>query len=1131
MRIITGRAKTGKSTHIYEEIKRQLEENSEDNLIIIVPDLMTYQAEYDIIQYLKLDGIMNVEVLSFKRLATKILDEVGGKVNDEIDIFGKVMLLKQIFDENVPQLKMFKKASSQEGFLREFSNLIQEFKQNQVSVDSIQSTYMDIDDFLLNGKLSDILLIYSKYIESTKDKYFDEEDKLDMIISLIEESDYIKNSSIWIDGFESFDQQRLKFIKNLNEYSKDLNILLTIEESYLNDLESKDDWEAFKIIYDTYKSIEETMGGYMEIVAIENKKEQKEINFVEQNLFSLRVEGYESPTDNIHIYSSMNPYTEVEKTANKVLSLVRDHNYRWKDIKIAVGNMDNYNNSIKKIFNRYEIPYFLDVKRDIMNNPLSKYILAILDIFIWSFKYDNVFEYLKTGLSPLTDNQIMYLENYVLQYGIEGSKYFEKIKGDSVIEDIRKSFVADFQGKSNEFKSLNTVGEITAFIFEFLDKHHIHEKLKSSIRQFVVENKYEQSSEYTQAWNYIMDIFKQILLVGQEKNISPLGYRRLLEAAFREVQISIIPPTIDNVEIGDIDRIAVSTSKALFIIGANEGNIDFNKEKGLLLDEERAELINKELKILSGSNYVYFKNKHMLYKAFSSPKEKLYISYALGTIDGSSLQPSLYIGTIKQIFPRVMEESDIFSVDKFEFISNPNSTSERLIENLREYISGNPINDIWNDVYRWYLVNDIQSLNQIKRGFNYQNQVQAIEPQLIDELYEGDISMTVSKLESYGQCQFKYFVENILTIRPRALQEVEAYDIGNIYHDVLEDFINKLIEQRDEINNFTKEDVDQLAKESIETVLEEQSKKITALDANNRNRYLKNKIYRLLSRTTQTIVKQLQQSEFRPEYTELKIGEFNTEEEVGKTYIDSLQLDVGGKVVKLRGKIDRVDTYRDENNDIYICIIDYKSSSRNINLSEAFEGIQLQLLVYLNALVQKGEELFGRKPRIGGVFYYHVDDPIIKENPEDPEREIFKQLKLKGYVLKDNIIVYKMDKELASGSDIIPVGIKKDGDFSSYSKVLCKDQFNDLLHFVEEKCKSLTSDILQGKFAINPYRKPKGITPCKYCDYISICQFDKDLGNNYRFIKDEKDEVILKKIQEKGEGVDYGMDQGATANN
>ena len=1139
MKIVTGRAKTGKSTYIFDEIKNEIDVNKSENLILIVPDLMTYQTEYDIIHRLSCDGIMNVEVLSFKRLASKILEETGNMKTKDINVYGKIMLLKQIFEENSKNLKLFKNASNHEGFLKEFNLLVQELKQNLISPASLAEASNDIDDYFLKSKLQDIQLIYSKYNELTLDKYFDEEDKYALVISMIKHSNYIKQSKIWIDGFESLNNQRIMLIKSLVDNSKAVTLSLNIDSSYLKQLEVFDDWEAFKAIYDTFESLKKVVGDDIEIISLsENRNPSQEISTIEKNLFSINTDEFSEDTDKIIIYSSMNPYTETEKTAQKIISLVRDHKYRWKDIKIAVGNLDNYRINIKKIFDRYDIPYFLDVKRDVMNAPLIKYILSLLDIFIWNFRYDNVFEFLKTGLSPLDDCDIESLENYALQYGIEGSKYFEKSiygKDSLSIEKIRNSFISDFETEVKEFKNLTTISEITNFIFKYLKKHNIREKMQMTIDKFKKTKNYESSSEYSQIWNYVMEVFEQILLVGEDSNITPIEYRRILEAGFKEIQINVIPPTLDTVEIGDISRIAVNSSKALFIIGANEGNFDTDRENGLLLEEERETLIDRNIKLISGS-YEFFKDKHMLYKAFSSPTERLYISYALGLTDGKSLQPSLYIDTLKRIFLGIKEETDITGNDEIEFISNYKGTYDIFIENIRKYIDGSDIDDIWKAVYNCYKNNDPDRFNLINQGFAIKNSIPKIDSEIMDNVYDNEVNITVSKLETYAECHFKYFMENVLRPKPRLTQKIEYYDLGNINHEVLEDFTNKLINSPDTIDSLSYDDVNKLISESVENTLEKQSKKVTAFNANNRNKYLKEKIQRVLNRAAYTLVTQLQCSEYRPKYTELQIGIIDKSDEKVKDgiYLDCVDIDINGKTVKLRGKIDRVDVFEDNNGQIYVSIIDYKSSGKDIDLLDASEGIQLQLLVYLNAIIQNGGKLFGKKPKVGGIFYYNVDDPIIKKQCDAPEDEILKELKLKGYALRDKVLISKMDKTLAPKvvSNIIPVGLKTDGDFDGrYTKALTEDEFEKLLLFVDEKCRELTGSILNGEFEIAPYKKVSGIKPCSYCDYMGICKFDKDMGNEYRIIKSINKDELLKKILTKGGELKNGLDTATATDN
>lgn len=1119
LKIIAGRANTGKSSFIYDEIKTQ-SKNSKTNLILIVPELMTYQAESNIIERFDLPGIMNIEVLSFKRLERKILEEVGGLKRQDLSIFGKIMLLKQIFEDNKDKLKVYGNSYKQSGFLKEFEELITEFKQNLVESQSLTQAAQDMDDEILIRKLSDIQLIYSEFIERTQNKYFDEEDKTNLFISLIKESAYIKSSKIWIDGFESFNRQRLHLIKNLCDYSKSVTLSLNIDSSYFDNLEVKDDFEAFKIIYDTYHTLK-NFDTDIEIISVrENKSPSTEIKAIEKNIFSLNIEEYKNNTDKINIFSSLNPYSETQKTAAKIISLVRDKNLRWRDIKVAVGNMEVYETNIKRIFSQFEIPFFLDVKRDILSNPLCKYIFSILDMFIWNFKHDNVFEYLKTGFSPLNINQVQYLENHALQFGIEGDKWFREFKsfdkdGNQItaekndIEQYRKLFAQDFEVEREGIYNLKTANEITKLIFKYLEKDKVKEKMEKAVKAFNAAEKYEEASEHSQCWNYVMEIFEQLLLIGQDNEISLNDYRKMLEAGLGEVEVSIIPPTIDKVEVGTIDRIAVTKPKALFIMGANDSNLDTkNTEKGLLLNEERDILLENDVRLTKGADYETFKEKHMLYKLFSSPSHSLSVSYPLGLENGESLQPSLFIDILKKIFVSVKESSDLSISDELDLVSNYSGTYDCFVEKMRNSIDGYETDNIWKDVYAWYEKEEKETFDILVKGLNYQNSMNSLEPDIVKRIYDNNMTMTVSKLESYAECQFRYFMENVLRPRERAYQKIEYYDLGNIYHSVVEKFINKISEEHQDIITLNRIKAEDEAVKITDNVLLEQADKLTAIDANHRNKYMKEKIKRVMKRTCWTIVRQLHSSDFRPKFTELQIDLVDENDEKAKegVYLPPIEIPVETdkikEVLKLRGKIDRVDVFENKEK-LYISIIDYKSSPNDIDLEDAQEGIQVQLIMYLKALLDKGEELFGKKPDIGGVFYYYISDPVYKDKnkEKEPEEEIFKSLKLKGYVLKDKEVIKYMDKNIGSTSSIIPAAFKSDGEIrDDRTKALTEESFNNLIDTVYNKCKDMTKSILAGNININPYKKIDGKTPCKYCEYISICQFDKNLGNNFRII-------------------------------
>lgn len=1124
LKIIAGRAKTGKSTYIYDEIKAEINKKVDKNLILIVPEQMTYQSEYEIIDRLNNDGIMNVEILSFKRLTYKIFEEVGGLKIQEINNYGKIMMLKQIFEEKISELQVFRKASKQEGFLREFGELIKELKQNCVSIEFLENIVKyKINNELLKRKIADIITIYSEINNKTQDRFFDDEDKMNLFIDLIEKSSYIKNSRIWIDGFDSFYGQRLAVIKKLICYSEAVTISLNVDPVCLSNPEGIGDWEAFKTTYDTFKNVTEELKEEIEIICLRNNSCMKpEIKAVENSLFTVTDIKYEGISENINIYSAMNPYSETEKSAVKIISLVRDYGYRWKDIAVAVGDMDSYSINIQKVFTQYEIPYFLDVKRDIMDNPFTKYILSILDMFIWNFKNDNVFEYLKTGFSPINYNEVSKLENFALQYGIEGLKWFKdfKFKARNVhyYNELRHRISEDFRQARKDFDKLGNASDITLFLFSFIKKHKVQELIEKQVETFKHLGAYEKSSENAQVWNYVINIFDQIIMAGADVEITPKEYRKMLESGFKEVRISIIPPTLDKVTIGGIDKVSLIKPKALFLLGLNEGKFESkNNEKGLLLDDERETLEENGMRLINSSFYASFREKHTLYKLFTSACDKLFLSYSLGTAEGRTLQPSLYIEKIKEIFPTVKEETEFTEGDEIQLISNKMGTIDRVISQIRDFTEGRAINNIWKDVYAWYERNDSKICGIIHSAVNYNNNTEKINKEYLDKLFKQPVSISVSKLESYAECPFKFYVEAVLKPQPRRISKVEIYDLGNIYHRAVEEFTNVIINNKLDIKEMKREDVFKISQSCTDSVLSEKQQEIIALEANERNSYLKNKIKRLVDRAALTIIEQLKRGSFSPEFTEFKIEK--------KIMLSD------GQIIRLHGRADRIDIMKKDNVS-YINIIDYKSSHKDIDLSDTVQGLQLQLMIYMSAIMENGEKLMHSNPEIGGVYYFCIDDPIVdgdnlsKRTPED---EIFSKLALKGYVAENMEVISNMDNKIeeAKASDIIPVSLNKDGSTKKTSKTLAVNEYKSILNKTDEVSKKIAEEIMDGFVDIKPFRKDSSTgsaVPCRYCEYLSICKFDTAAGNKYRKIKKQSRDEVLFEIMNKGGASDNGMD-------
>lgn len=1139
LKLVIGRARSGKSDYMYNDVLKKLKLNSGANFLYIVPEQMTYSTELDMINKIGENGLLDMQIISFKKLEYMISDELGGLKLQSINDYGKIMLLKKICEESLDELTVYRKALHRDGFLREFNSFIKELKKNEIDVSKLEGIDLsNIKSELLKRKLSDIIKIYKKMELATEDKFFDDEDKTKFFIGKIDKSKIIKNSYIYIDNFESLSIQRLNVVRKLIENSKGVVISINLDNRCLEKLEAIDDYEVFKVTHDTYvqfRNLAIEIGVKPQIIKLDKSFiDNKEIKAIDDNMFITPVLKYKysEKIKSVQAFSSMNTYTEIENVCRNIINLVRDKGYRYRDIAVVSSAMDAYSKNIQKLFMQYDIPVFIDLKKDIMNNPLIKYILSILDMFNYNFKHQNVFECMKTGFLDFDYAEVDKLENYALEFGIEGNKWFKpfKHKGEDIVidddilqddeeiakdtdkkknikyyEKLRKRFANNFEKLRKDFSKLKTADEITVFLYERFKEHNVLKSIENKVNEFRKNGLYELSLINAQIWNIVIEIFEQITLTSKDVQITPIQYRKILEAGLSEIELSIIPPTLDKVVAGDLDRAFINNYRVVFLIGCNEGVLlAQGEEKGILLDEEKDNLNNIGLKLQNTSIYNDYKEKHYLYRVLTKPQDYLFISYALSTIEGKSLQASMYVDRFSQIFANFKVESDLCNIDDLNYIVTKKSTLDVLIEKLREYIEGKPLSELWKNVYSWYKQNSQELAYIIDSGLDYKNIVENIKNTDIDKLYGESLTMSVSKLENFATCPFKFFLDFGIKPFERKELRIEYYDIGNIFHDCIEKF-TRLIIAKDKLIDpkiIDKEKVSEHMENCIDEVLKINLSDNNALEYSERNKYIKEKIKRLLDRAAWTMISQLKKGNFEPKFTEFEV----------KSILNNQ--------LSIEGRIDRLDIFEDNDN-VYINIVDYKSSKKDIILSDVMGGLQLQLFVYMSSIL-KSDIIEKQNYKIGGAFYFDIDDPFIDADnivAESYEDEIFKELSLRGYVLEDMKVIENIDNEIQNtkASNIIPVALKTDGSLTKGSKALNESEYSLLLNKVDSIALELSNEILSGKIEINPYRKDSNKTPCSYCNYKTVCQFDSSIdGNKYRYIKKTSKEEIISNLQIEG---------------
>ncbi len=1131
LNLITGRAKSGKSKFLFDIVKNKFKSDVSSNIIYIVPEQMTYATELEFIDNVNEDGLLDMRVTSFKKLEYAVLEEVGGIKLQEINDYGKIMLIKQVCTNLYEELEIYKKATYKEGFLKELNNLISELKGDRITVEILENLDTSkISSELLKRKINDVIKIFKAVNEITKDNYFDSKDKTDFFISAISKSEYIRNSYVFIDNFESFTNQRIEVIKELIRCSKGVYATINIDNRCIDKLENTDDFEVFKITYnmlEQYKKISSELEIKINLKKLEENYYLNEVvKTLDKGLFTISMEEFLKDVDFLNVSSSMNTNSEIENICRNIATLVREKGYRYKDMAVIASNMDVYGSSAEKIFAKYDIPVFMDTKKDIMSNPFVKFIFSVLDMLNYNFKHESVFEYFKSGFSCLEtfdiseknqeienvgETDIHKLENFALEYGIERNRWFKKFTMNRAdveyFENLRLLFSNYFDGKRKEFKTLKTAEDITIFLYKIFKDHDIQNIIDKKVTYFRNIGYYEVSSINAQVWNLIIGMLEQTILTSKDSEISGIQYKKMLEAGLNEVKIGVIPPTIDKVTVGTLDRAFIKEYKVIFLAGANEGVLlAGGDDKGIFLDEDRSVLKSLGINLQNSNSYKDYKDKHALYKVVTKPTDYLFVSYALSTSEGVSLQPSIYIDRLKQMFSKLIVKSELSIDSEIDFVVKHKATEEILIEKLRDFTEGKKLDEIWKDVYVWYVKNSQKTIEFIEQALNYNNKVEKVKDEFILKLYGENLQMSVSKLEDFASCPFKFFLDFGIKPLPRKEIKIEHYDLGNIYHECIELFTNKIIDKTINVKVIDDDGISIEISNCIDIVLGKHISDNSALDYNERNKYVKEKIKRLLKRAAKTIVNQLKKGNFTPKYTEYEIKK--------EIFSES-------KNISLKGIVDRVDVFK-KDEEIYLNIIDYKSSRKNIDLNYAVKGLQMQLLMYLSSFVEEGKKIEDMIPKIGGVYYFRIDDPMIDaddKETEDVSDEIFKALSLKGYISDDMTVVENMDTQIKTTkkSDVIPVGLKKDDSFTQASKVLDNKEFNVIIETVNRTASKLTNDIFAGKIEINPAKKERDGETCNYCDYQTICNFDPSTeGNEYNYVpKRSKEEVIDNLLLEK----------------
>lgn len=683
---------------------------------------------------------------------------------------------------------------------------IKELKKHMITKEMLEDVISKTDNQYRKAKLEDIAILYKNYQEKIQKSYIDEDDVLTILSEQLEKSDLFKDSIIYIDEFSGFTKQEYEIIRKLLQKVKEVNITIC-----------SDNIEATSDLNDIFYTNKKTANKLIEIAkqekvdikehALEEKLPRfhnKELLTLEKNMYKDELVKYEKETKNIELFLAKNPFSEVEQVANTITKLVANENYRYRDISVITKNIDQYASLISAIFARYNIPVFIDQKKEFSQNILVKYILAFIEILAKNWSYEAVFNFLKTGLNSFSNEEIFLLENYCVSYGIKGSKWYKEdwkiAKSDEELEklnEIRRKIVEPLLEFKNELNRTKTAKDIGMALYQFLDENEIYEKLQQKAENLRKVGNIELSNIYETTWDAVIDIIEELAVVLPDEIISFEEYTKLLKIGLGTSGLGTIPASVDQVMIADVERSRTHKVKTAFIIGANDGIYpSIHKEEGFLNDNDREYLKAQNIELAKDTKEQLYEENFNIYKAFTIPEEKLYISYVSSDNEGKTLRPSVLISKLNRIYPNLTKKSDITA--KESIITTKEATFYELLSNIRDFEDGKKIDDIWFKIYKIYASDNEykEKLEQALKGLFYKNEPEKIEKENIQNLYGNELKTSISRLEQYKRCAFSFYLKYGLGLNEKSLFEVKSIDTGNFMHDVIDEFFEQVLRKK-----------------------------------------------------------------------------------------------------------------------------------------------------------------------------------------------------------------------------------------------------------------------------------------------------------------------------------------------
>ena len=1122
LRLVMGVAGSGKTTYAFEEALKTAALDRNKQVFVIVPDQFA-QETARILSERNKGGILNIEALSFKRLAFRALEEYRGEVRTILTDEGKVMLLRKIFIENKDKLVFFNKGLDRPGFLDECKSLLSEFLEYDVSDDDM-SALMDAlgEDGRTAAKLRDLKLIYDALMDRMGESYRMSEELIPMLASMVPKLSFLDGASIFLDDYTGFTPVQYELLRVLLKHCKDMTVTVTTDgDESRTRTGARSDMFAISIhTIDKLTQVAREEGveiaepvivGYGEEKSSYRLKDNPAIRFIADHIFSYDGEKYAPQAGGdtgadaddgsgipVKIHACRTPAAEAEFVAREIEGLI-SKGVKPERIAVVTGDPEGYAPHFIRSFSARGIPFFMDIKKSLGANPLTDYLMSFWEMRRGGYTMSGVIRFLRGGLSPLSPRKTDELENYMLASGRRGYKAFSEewvYDADGSYDDKRLKEINGYRVKfidsiSEAEESLkggaHTVREFSECLCRLMVKNSLKFRLEKKAEEFAENGDILQAQAYNRLYDAVLSIMEALVeLLGEEK-VSLDDYIRILRSGISEGVLGFVPYASHQVIVGDVERTRLGETDYLFF----PGNVDavfpkVSQAKGLLTQAEREKIERTGIQLAPGREELYNRELFYMYRLISRPEKMLYMTYSMLNDNGDGLIPSYMIGSIKALFE---DGIDVVYDTAFE----------------RTSVYGQGHLNIYKD-----------------------RRKAVLSPEAVKAVYGDELHAYVTRFEKFASCPYAHFLRYGIRVDVRKEYKPNMADSGNVFHNSFEKLLGKMNDDNKTWKTITDADLKKLGSDCFDEEADKYRDRIFNQDK--RTEYALGRMKKIYMDSLGYLKAHMDAGKFEQAAAEISFPDQLPSSELTRTLSS-------GALMKLSGKIDRLDIYKEDDKQ-YIKIVDYKSSARGLSLSKVYYGLELQLLTYLKIAKSYASANADNIP--AGAFFQGIEEKAGKWDAkldtageyEKREKDSFKP---DGYVNSDYYkLIDTTINENNRKSYAMPVTLTQGGvPHGSWSKTLETKQFEDLMSFTMDKIDEIGERIYSGDISVKPCEIGGGAVPevdaCRYCNYAAICGIEsrskKEVRVRYKTLRD--DEVLTKVAAKTQSNTGAGADTGA----